>query len=152
MWGRGLKTMLRRHRRGRSSSNSRFSAAGQGPLRPTSSYLRRGLHDVLQELVQDYVRAQQDAGRSSRYALNTWWGIRSFLAHHERRACLGPEIKTGSRGRRTTAGDRPDPRTDAGDTERPSLEGPGALPSCWQAQASGSACLRLSSDQSMVYV
>src|SRR5208282_3576531 len=36
----------------------------------------------LQEMVQDYIRAQQDAGRTSRYALNGWWGIRSFLAHH----------------------------------------------------------------------
>src|SRR5208282_4360214 len=47
----------------------------------------------LQEMVQDYIRAQQDAGRSSRYALNTWWGIRSFLAHHDVAPAWVPKLR-----------------------------------------------------------
>ncbi len=53
---------------------------------------RRGPR-VLQELVQDYILKQQDEGRSSRYALNTWWGVRSFLAHHGAAPSWVPKLK-----------------------------------------------------------
>jgi hypothetical protein len=47
----------------------------------------------LQELVQDYITQQQDEGKSSRYALNTWWGVRSFLAHHSAAPSWVPKLK-----------------------------------------------------------
>jgi integrase len=47
----------------------------------------------LQATVQDYIRGQQDLGRSSRYALNGWWGIRSFLAYHEVAPAWVPQLK-----------------------------------------------------------
>ena len=47
----------------------------------------------LQEFVQDYITKQQDEGKSSRYALNTWWGVRSFLAHHSAAPSWVPKLK-----------------------------------------------------------
>lgn len=47
----------------------------------------------LQDLVQDYIRRQQDDGRSSRYALNSWWGVRSFLAHNGAAPPWVPKLK-----------------------------------------------------------
>ncbi|MDE1821153.1 MAG: hypothetical protein KGJ23_10530 [Euryarchaeota archaeon] len=48
---------------------------------------------VLRELVQGYINDQQGVGRSSRYALNTWWGVRSFLAYHELAPAWTPKLK-----------------------------------------------------------
>ena len=47
----------------------------------------------LQDLVQDYIRQQQEAGRTSRYALNCWWGVRSFLAHNSVAPAWVPKLK-----------------------------------------------------------
>jgi hypothetical protein len=47
----------------------------------------------LQDLVQDYIREQQDGGKTSRYALNTWWGVRSFLAHNSAAPSWVPKLK-----------------------------------------------------------
>ena len=47
----------------------------------------------LQDLVQENIRRQQDEGRSSRYALNCWWGVRSFLAHHGAAPSWVPKLK-----------------------------------------------------------
>lgn len=48
---------------------------------------------ALRDLVQDYVNQQQNAGRSSRYALNVWWGVRSFLAYHDAAPVWAPKLK-----------------------------------------------------------
>lgn len=48
---------------------------------------------TLRDLVQGYINDQQTAGRSSRYALNTWWGVRSFLAYHEVAPSWTPKLK-----------------------------------------------------------
>jgi len=47
----------------------------------------------LQELVQDYIRRMQDEGKTSRYALNSWWGVRSFLAHNSAAPSWVPKLK-----------------------------------------------------------
>ena len=47
----------------------------------------------LQDLVQDYIRQRQDEGKTSRYALNTWWGVRSFLAHNSAAPSWVPKLK-----------------------------------------------------------
>jgi integrase len=48
---------------------------------------------TLEDLVQDYVRRLQDEGKSSRYALNSWWGVRSFLAHNDTAPSWVPKLK-----------------------------------------------------------
>ncbi len=48
---------------------------------------------ALQDLVQDYIRRMQDEGRTSRYALNSWWGVRSFLAHNSAAPVWVPKLK-----------------------------------------------------------
>ena len=55
--------------------------------------LARRTPQRLQDLVQDYIRQQQEMGRSSRYALNTWWGVRSFLAHQSAAPSWVPKLK-----------------------------------------------------------
>lgn len=47
----------------------------------------------LQADVQEYIQRQQTEGRSSRYALNVWWGVRSFLAYHEVAPTWVPQLK-----------------------------------------------------------
>jgi hypothetical protein len=47
----------------------------------------------LQDLVQDHLRKMQDEGKTSRYALNSWWGVRSFLAHNNAAPSWVPKLK-----------------------------------------------------------
>ena len=47
----------------------------------------------LRDLVQGYISGQQREGRSSRYALNVWWGVRSFLAYHDAAPNWTPKLK-----------------------------------------------------------
>jgi len=47
----------------------------------------------LQDLAQDYIRRMQDEGKTSRYALNSWWGVRSFLAHNNAAPSWVPRLK-----------------------------------------------------------
>jgi integrase len=48
---------------------------------------------TLQDVVQDYIRKMQDEGKTSRYALNSWWGVRSFLAHNSAAPSWVPKLK-----------------------------------------------------------
>ncbi len=64
---------------------------GTDPLKLLAMARRRKTD--LQALVQKYVLEQQAAGRSSRYALNTWWGIRAFLAYHGVAPTWVPKLK-----------------------------------------------------------
>jgi integrase len=47
----------------------------------------------LKEIVNSFVRHEQAAGRKSRYILNVWWGVRSFLASQAAAPGWNPKIE-----------------------------------------------------------
>ena len=47
----------------------------------------------LKETVNEYVRAEQNAGRKAKYILNVWWGVRSFLKFAEAAPEWNPKVE-----------------------------------------------------------